>query len=76
MTLYEISIEYRKEADALRQRIRELRAARKTCPEPQRFYLDRRIADLTAIQRETRALALHLEHYYERGYSRNGKYTL
>ena len=76
MTLYEMSFVYREEADRIRQRITELRRRRKTCPQEQRFYLDQRIARLTAIQRETRELAMLLEHYYERGYCRNAKYTL
>ena len=76
MTLLEMSGEYRAEAEAIRARIAELRREKKSCPESQKFRLERRIAELTAILRETRELAVLLEHYYERGYCRNGKYTL
>ncbi|MDD6023692.1 MAG: hypothetical protein PUC06_05560 [Oscillospiraceae bacterium] len=76
MTLLEMSGEYWAEAEALRVRIAELRRETKSCPESRKFRLERRIAELTAIQRETRELAALLEHYYERGYCRNGKYTL
>lgn len=35
-----------------------------------------RIQTLQTIWRETRDLAVLLEHYYERGYRRNARYTL
>lgn len=76
MTLREIGVEYRKEADRFRLRLRELRRQRRTADPKERFYLDRRIAEMTAIQRELREISNLLEHYYERGYKRNGKYTL
>ena len=76
VTLLEISREYREEADALRVRISQLRRELTRCPDQEKFYLQQRIANLTSLQRETRELAQLLEHYYERGYCRNGKYTL
>lgn len=76
MTLREIAAEYRTEADRFRLRIRELRRQRQTADPNERFYLDRRISEMTSIQREMREMSNLLEHYYERGYKRNGKYTL
>lgn len=76
MTLLEMSREYRYQEEQFRIRIAQLRQLRKTCSPSQRFRLDRRISELTALRRETRELATLLEHYYERGYYKRGKYTL
>lgn len=76
MTLYEISQEYKKEADRFRRRIRQLRKERPAANERERFYLDRRIAHMTAVQREMRELADFLEHYYERGNANNVNHSL
>lgn len=76
MTLREMAVDYRREADRFRLRVRELRRQRRTANDNERFYLDRRISEMTAIQRELREISNLLEHYYERGYKRNGKYTL
>lgn len=76
MTLLELSEEYRQQEARLRDRIRELRQARRTCPPQDCFRLDRRIMELTELRRETREIATLLEHYYERGYRKRGKYAL
>lgn len=76
MTLPEMAKEYRRQEDRFRVRILELKQARKTATDRQRFYLDRRINELTALRRETREVAAVLEHYYERGFYKNGKYAL
>ena len=77
MTLQEMGGAYRDQAEVLRDRIRDLRTARlREESGEERLRLDRRIAALEIICRETRELAALLEHYYERGYRRNGKYTL
>lgn len=76
MTLKEIAVEYRRDAERFRIRVRQLRQERKDASSEAAFYLDRRIAVMTAAQRELRELSNLLEHYYERGYKRNGKYTL
>ena len=44
--------------------------------ENERLQLADRIRLLQAMQREARELAALTEHYYERGYWRNVKYTL
>lgn len=76
MTLLELSKEYRQQEARLKTRILELRALRKSCPPRECFRLDRRILELTQLRRETREIATLLEHYYERGYQKRGKYAL
>ena len=74
MTLLELSGEYRASAAALRERVllleHRLRGA------DGRRLLEGRIRLLRAMGREARELAVLCERYYERGYCRNGKYTL
>lgn len=76
MTLQEMSRDYAAQNQALRARIRALRAEAKGLDEIDRFIMQGRIRKLGCLARESWELAQHLEHYYERGYSRNGKYTL
>ena len=77
MTLAEMSVQYRHQARILRRRIEELRRAQAREEEGwKREELHGRILQLEALWRETRALAVLLEHYYDRGYRRNGHYTL
>ncbi|NCB63511.1 MAG: hypothetical protein EOM52_07840 [Clostridia bacterium] len=75
MTLYEMSKEYRAHAVALRGRIGELQA-RHPAQAGERALLDERIRMLTIMWREARDLAVLTERYYERGYRRNGRYTI
>ena len=77
MTLREISRGYREAAELLRNRLRLLRRelARTGDPEEQ-WHIRRRIAELTPMLTEVNELAELTEHYYERGYCRNEKYTL
>lgn len=76
MTLLELSREYRQQEARLRTRILELRQLKKTCPPEELFRLNRRIMELSELRRETREIATLLEHYYERGYQKRGKYAL
>lgn len=77
VTLQEIARGYREAAVPLRRRLRELRQALKTAQDPEEiFHLKRRIAELTPMLTECNALAALCEHYYERGYYRDEKYTL
>lgn len=75
MTLYEMSKKYRAHAVALRGRIGELQARRCTMS-GQRSLMEERIRTLTIMWREARDLAVLTERYYERGYRRNGRYTI
>lgn len=77
MTIEEMAVEYRAQAQRLRERLRELDQGARSAgskSERDRLYLRRRT--LEPIWRETRDLAVLLEHYYERGYRRNERYTL
>lgn len=77
MTLREMSVEYRAQVQVLRDRIQELEQARAASGDPgERSRLEGRIHLLTTIWRETRDQAVLLERYYERGYRRNGRYTI
>ncbi len=77
MTLQELAVEYHAAGDQLRTRLRQLRQARTETADPEaRWHLERRIAMLTELLRQNNALTELLEHYYERGYWRDGKYTL
>lgn len=77
MTLQQIARGYRQAAEPLRARLRELRRELKTAEDPEEiFHLKRRIAELTPMLTECNALAALCEHYYERGYYRDERYTL
>ena len=76
MTLFELSIEYRAQAEVLRTRIRELRTRLPELEPDQRSTMEARLRMLTAMWREARDLAVFCERYYDRGYRRNAKYTI
>lgn len=71
MTLQEMSHTYHSQHAALRQRIRELTAA--GVGEDTHGRIRRRLEEMA---KENRDLAALLEHYYERGYLKNERYTL
>lgn len=77
MTLLELSPQYRTQALRLHGRIHSLKILRRQCSSPvERALLQTRIHALSELYREARDLAVLTERYYERGYKRNGKYTL
>ena len=77
MTLRELSAGYRETGDRLRLRLRELRKKLKQAGDPEeRWHIQREIAELTPVLTQMNELAELTEHYYERGYWRNEKYTL
>lgn len=77
MKLQELSIGYLEAALLLRHRLHELRQALKLEPDPEkRTALRHRIASLGTILSQCYELADLTAHYYERGYTRNAKYTL
>lgn len=67
MTLYELSLEYAQTAADLRRRIVELeRAGREAASDQLRLQLEGRIRPLRSMYRDVRAVARHLEHYYDK----------
>ena len=77
MTLKEISEGYRQAAVPLRQRLRQLRQMLANAEDPEQiWHIKRRIAELTPMLTQVNELEELTEHYYERGYHRNEKYTL
>ena len=77
MTLKEMSKCYREAAVPLRQRLKLLRQMLSATDDPEEiWHLKRRIAELTPLLTQMNELAELTEHYYERGYYRNEKYTL
>ena len=67
MTLYELSQEYEQTAAVLSRRIAELElASRETDDEEGRRRLEGRIRPLRSMYRDVRAVARHLEYYYEK----------
>ena len=77
MTLREMSNDYRAAAVPLRKRLAQLRRQLTNATDPEEIWqLKRRIAVLTPMLTEMNELAELTEHYYERGYYRDKKYTL
>ena len=77
MTLRELSPAYREAAELLARRIRELRlAAAETTDPEEKWRLRRRILELKPILTQMRELAELTEHYYDKGYWRDEKYTV
>lgn len=77
MTMQEMAREYRASAELLRARRDELRPLLAQLTEEREIRrMEERIRMLQAMWSETRDLAVLMERYYERGYRKNGKYTI
>lgn len=77
MTLKELSMGYREAAGMLRERLRLLRQRKKIVTDQEElWHIQREIAELTPILTQMNELAELTEHYYEKGYWRDEKYTL
>lgn len=77
MTLLELSAEYRAHAKALETRIALLQAqTEQIWDERERLLMMERIKMLSTMLREARELAVLTEHYYDRRYRRNVRYTI
>ncbi len=77
MTLRELSPGYEYSASLLRARLKQLRQALSQTDDPEEiWHLKRRIAELTPMLTQMNELKELTEHYYDRGYYRNEKYTL
>ncbi|MBR2047725.1 MAG: hypothetical protein IKC09_05415 [Oscillospiraceae bacterium] len=76
MTLKEISRGYRAAAQLIRQRLCQLRRELRMADDPeQAWQLRRRIAELTPVLTQMNELAELTEHYYDREFYRDKKYT-
>lgn len=77
VTLYELSQQYRLAAEALRLRIRQVEELRAMEPdEREQMLLDYRLRLLRSMWRDTRAVCIHMEHYYEKGVCRDETYVI
>lgn len=77
MTLRELSPAYREAAQLLSLRISQLRQMVKDTEDPEeQWHLRRRIIELKPILTQMRELADLTEHYYDKGYWRDEKYTV
>lgn len=76
VTLEQMSADYRRAAELVRRRLRELRKAAKNETDPEKLWrLRRRIAELTPVLTQINELEELTRRYYERGYWRDEKYT-
>ncbi len=75
MTLTQLSVSYRQEADALRHRIQLVRELPTRSQEEEIAKLDR-LRILEAMRRDVRDVAVICERYYERGYRMNERYAI
>ena len=77
MTLYELSAQYRAQAELIHERLcLERKLETETEDEAERSRLHDRIRILSAMWRDTRDIAVLTEYYYERSRGRNAKYIL
>ncbi len=76
-SLAELSEGYRAAAVPLRSRLSQLRRELAVATDADEiWHLKRRIAELTPMLTQVNELAELTQHYYDRGYWRNEKYTL
>ena len=77
MTLKELSPAYREAAHLLHFRIDQLREKAKQTQDPEeKWNLRRRIIELKPMLIQMQELAELTEHYYDKGFWRDEKYTL
>ncbi len=75
MTLKELAVSYRHEADVLRHRI-QLVSELPARTEAERLAKTERLRLLEAMRRDVRDVAVICERYYDRGYRRNERYMI
>ena len=73
MSLQGLSVEYRAHAETLSARVKELEQRLEQTKNPRERCL---LQDRIRMVREARELAVLTEHYYDRGYRRNVRYTV
>jgi len=74
----QLSVEYRKSAELLKQRIRELTSlmTADNLSGSEKALIQSRLATLNSMLTDTLAIAVLTERYYERGYRRSARYTI
>lgn len=75
MTLAQLSVSYRHEEDVLRRRIHEIRAL-SVHSRQEELVKEDRLRILESMRRDVRDVAVLCEHYYDRGYRRNRRYSI
>lgn len=75
MTLSQLAISYRHEEDVLRRRIQEIRALPASSHQEE-LLRENRLRALESMRRDVRDVAVLCEHYYDRGYRRNRRYSI
>ena len=78
MTLTELAAQYRTNSLPLKERINLLSTELdgEKLSETEKFRLRGRIATLLSMYRDMNEAALVMERYYDRGYKRNGRYSI
>ena len=78
MTMTDLAAEYRQGASDIRARAMELSAhlTDRRLSETEQFRLRGRIACLRSMYRDMCESASVMEHYYDRRFKRNGRYTV
>ena len=78
MTMKQRSAEYRRSAELLKQRIRELAplVSDDGLSETEKALIRSRLVMLNSMLTDTLAIAVLTERYYERGYRRSARYTI
>ena len=77
MTLKELSAGYRDSAEKIRKQLNRLRRMRQETTDPEeRWRIAYQISHLVPVLTELNELADLTEHYYDRGYYRDQKYTV
>lgn len=75
MTLAQLAVSYRDQADILRHRI-QLVSELPARTQEERLAKAERLRILEAMRRDVRDVAVICERYYERGYRKNERYTI
>ncbi|HHU05504.1 MAG TPA: hypothetical protein GXZ65_03365 [Clostridiales bacterium] len=78
MTMKQMSVEYRRSAELLKKRIRELTPliSKENLNETEKALIRSRLVTLNSMLTDTLAIAVLTERYYERGYRRSARYTI
>ncbi|MDD5937530.1 MAG: hypothetical protein PUC36_00735 [Clostridiales bacterium] len=75
MTLAQLAVSYRDQADILRHRI-QLVSELPARTQEERLAKAERLRILEAMRRDVRDVAVICERYYERGYRKNERYAI